>query len=214
MTVGGTWCQSPHLPLPAATPAPGEKKLSYITLYIFTTSCSCTSWIDGTYLETLVRLQVTQVLLEEQQVDAEVVVERLHHAQRAEARQHLVGPQEVGALARWSQGGVHHQRGEEGVHCQVDLAEQAEHTYGHQLALHRGRDREVVLQQAGPQVAGELVRFRGQADVVAQVDAGQNQGQESQASARQVLGHKAAGKALGLQVLLHQGVLEAGLGQI
>lgn len=167
-----------------------------------------------TNLETLVRFQVTQVLLQKQQVDAEVVVERPHHAQRAKARQHLVGPQEVGALVRRSEGGVHHQRGQEHVHHQVDLAEQAKDAHRHQLALHRRRDREVVLQQAGSQLAGELICGRGQADVVAEVDAGQDQGEEGQASARQVLGHQAAGEALGLQILLHQGVFEAGLGQV
>lgn len=190
------------------------KLLGIFQLKVTSHHAHWTSSIDGTHLETLVRFQVTQVLLQEQQVDAEVVVERLHHAQRAKARQHLVGTQEVGALARWSEGGVHHQRGEEHVHGQVDLAEQAKDAHRHQLALHRRRDRDVVLQQACAQLAGELVRGRGQADVVAEVDAGQNQGQEGQDSARQVLGHQAAGEALGLQILLHQRVFEASIGQL
>lgn len=152
--------------------------------------------------------------MQEQQIHAEVIVEGRHHAQRAEARQHLIRPQEVGALAGWSESGIHNQWGEKHIHDQVDLAEQAEDTHRHQLTLHSRRDRAVVLQQARAQLAGELVRGCGQSDVVAEVDAGQHEDQEGQASTRKILDHEVAGEALGLQILLHQRVFEATLGQI
>lgn len=152
--------------------------------------------------------------MQKQQIHAEVIVEGRHHAQRAEARQHLVRPQEVGALATWSESGIDNQRGEKHIHDQVDLAEQAEDTHRHQLTLHSRRDRAVVLQQARAQLAGELVRGCGQPNVVAEVDAGQHEDQESQASTRKIFDHEAAGEALGLQILLHQRVFEATLGQI
>lgn len=157
---------------------------------------------------------MAQVLLQEQQIHAEVIVEGRHHGQRAEARQHLVRPQEVGALASWSESGIDNQWGEKHIHDQVDLAEQAEDTHRHQLTLHSRRDRAVILQQACAQLTGELICGCGQSDVVAEVEAGQHEDQEGQASTRKILDHEAAGEALGLQILLHQRVFEATLGQI
>lgn len=157
---------------------------------------------------------MAQVLLQEQQIHAEVIVEGRHHAQRAEAWQHFIRPQEVGALVSWSESGIHNQRGEKHIHDQIDLAEQAEDTHCYQLTLHSRRDRAVVLQQARAQLAGELIRGCGQSDVVAKVDTGQHEDQEGQASAHKILDHEASGEALGLQILFYQRVFEATLSYI
>ena len=167
-----------------------------------------------THLQALIGLELAEVLLQEQQVDAQVVVPGRDQAQRPEAGQELVGFEEPGALPRRAQGGVDHQGGEEDVHRQVGVAEEAEDADRHQLTLHRLRHHAVVLQHAGAQVAGELVGEGGQRDVVAQVGAGEDQGEEGQAPAGQVLQHQVVGEPLGLQVLLHQRVLEAALGQV
>lgn len=103
----------------------------------------------------------------------------------------------------WSESSVHHQRSKKHIHRQVDVAEQPEDAHCHKLTLDRRRHPGVVLQHACPQVTGELVSERGQLDVIAEVEAGQQEDQQSQAPTCEVLDHKAAGEALGLQVLLH-----------
>lgn len=135
----------------------------------------------STHLQTLIRLEFAQILLQEQQVDAEVVVEGRHHAQSPEARQQLIRSEEVGALASRSNSSIHHQRSEKYIHPKVDVAEQPEDPHCYELTLHRSRHHAVVLQHPCTQVAGELIGQRGQADVVAEEDAGQQEGEQSQA---------------------------------
>lgn len=135
---------------------------------------------------------MAQVLLQEQQINAEVVIERCDHAQTTEARQDLIRPEEAGALTRWSQGGVHNHRGEKHVHPQVDFAQQPKDAHGHELALDGRWHRAVVSQHACAQIAGELVGVRGQTDVVGEEDASQQEGQEGQTPADQVLRHEGA----------------------
>lgn len=164
-------------------------------------------WSDSnspvTYLQTLKRFELTQVLLQEQQIDAEVVVEGRDHTQSTKSWQHLVRPEEAGALTCWSQSSVSHQRSQKHIHHQVEVAEKPEDAHCDELALDGRRHHAVVLQHSCSQVAGELVGEGGQLDVEAEVEAGQQEDQQGQAPARQVLHHEAVREALGLQILLH-----------
>lgn len=135
---------------------------------------------------------MAQILLQEQQINAEVIIERCDHAQTTKARQYLIRPEEAGALTRWSEGSVHNHGWEEHIHPQVDFAEQPEDAHGHELALDSRWHRAVVSQHACAQITGELIGERGQTDVVAEEEASQQEGQEGQTSAGQVLRHEGA----------------------
>lgn len=78
---------------------------------------------------------MAQILLEEQQINAEVIIERRDHTQSTKARQYLIRLEEAGALTCWSEGSVHNERGEKRVHRQVDFAHQPKYTHSYKLAL-------------------------------------------------------------------------------
>ncbi|PWA22379.1 hypothetical protein CCH79_00018195, partial [Gambusia affinis] len=91
------------------------------------------------------------------------------------------------------------------------LPEQSEDSHSDELTLNLLWDAGVVNENADPQQAAELVRDGGQVEVVAQVEAGTEQRDQSQAAAQQVVGQQHPGAALGRQELLHQRVVEATL---
>lgn len=95
-----------------------------------------------TDLQTFIALQLAQVLLQEQQVDAEVVIATRAGVQPlgvVESRQEPVRAEQLALLPL--PGGyeccTNHHRNEQQIHCYVNAAEQTEHTHSHQLTLHR-----------------------------------------------------------------------------
>lgn len=94
------------------------------------------------------------------------------------------------------------------------IPQQGEDSHGDELTLHPVGDAGVRLEQADTQLAAEVVCSGGQAEVVAQVDAGTEQGEQSQSAAQEVVKDQLPWAALGHQELLHHWVMEAALGGI
>lgn len=121
---------------------------------------------------------MAQILLQEEQINAEVIIDGRDHTQSTKARKYLKRPEEAGALKRWSEGSVHNQRGQKHIHPQVDFAKQPKDAHSCELALDGRWHRAVVFQQADAQITGEVIGGQGHADVVAEEEARQQEGQE------------------------------------
>lgn len=91
------------------------------------------------------------------------------------------------------------------------IPQQGEDSHGDELTLHPVGDAGVWLEQADTQLAAEVVCSGGQAEVVAQADAGAEQGEQSQNAAQEVVNDQLPWAALGHQELLHHWVIEAAL---
>lgn len=96
----------------------------------------------------------------------------------------------------------------------INTPEQREDAHGDELTVHLFRDGGVRDQHVDSQRAVERVRDGGQVQVVAQVDAGAQQRDESQAATQQVVEQQPPRAALGHQELLHQRVIEAAVGGV
>lgn len=97
-----------------------------------------------TDLQTFIALELAQVLLQEQQVDAEVVIATSAGVQPlgvAEGGQEPVRAEQLAVLplADGQECCVDHHGNEQQVDGHVDAAEQAEDAHGHQLTRHRGQ---------------------------------------------------------------------------
>lgn len=94
------------------------------------------------------------------------------------------------------------------------IPQQREDSHGNELTLHHFRDALVEGGQANTQRAAKLIRDGGQLEVVAQVDAGTQQGDKSQAATQQVVKQQHPRAALGHQKLLQQRVIETAVGRV
>lgn len=99
-------------------------------------------------------------------------------------------------------------------HTDRHVPQQREDSHGDELTLHLVGDVRVGGKQADTQRAAKLVRDGGQAEVVSQVDAGTQQGDESQAATQQVVKQQHPRETLGRQKLLHQRVIETAFSRI
>ncbi|KAG9351426.1 hypothetical protein JZ751_022676 [Albula glossodonta] len=106
------------------------------------------------HLQTPVGLELTQVLLQKEEVDAEVIIQRRGQVEDTEGRQRLIGPEEEGTLPHRNDGGVDHHRGQQDINHQVDVAEQLEDPHCHELALQGIRYGRLVMEDARADVTG------------------------------------------------------------
>lgn len=122
-------------------------------------------------LKTLVRLEFTNILLQEKNVEAQVVVPFRLEMQNIKSGQDFIHFENIRLLSEWNKQRVDHQGSQHDINHEVDETQQLEDADGNEFALEPIGDSAVVFQDARFDVADELIREGGEAKVIAQVDA-------------------------------------------
>lgn len=152
-------------------------------------------WVDALatafnvlqYLQTPVGLELTYILLQEEVVEAQVVVRLRLEMQDVESGQDLIHPEDVRPLSERDEERVDDHGDQQHIDHEVDEAEQLEDADGDELALEAIGDAAVVSQDPGLDAADKLVGQRREAEVIAQVGAGGQHDAERQQPAADVL---------------------------